>query len=216
MSDLPTNLLRLMDERGFNPRSLSKAAKLNETAVRDIIERRSKNPRRDTLTKLADALRCSLAELLGGEADGFLAQPVEIEQRAEMPRNLPVYGNAIGGDDGAFQMNGETMSYVERPTTLAGVKNAYGVYASGTSMSPRFEPGWLLWVNPVRPVRQGDNVVVQIKPKQEGDPPLAFVKVFERRTPNKLVCSQLNPVMDLEWDLKSVVSVHRVVGVGEM
>jgi len=75
-----------------------------------------------------------------------------------MPRNLPVYGCARGGVDGSFEMNGQGMDYVERPPSLAGARNAYAVYVQGDSMSPRFEAGWLLHVNPNRPVRRGDNV----------------------------------------------------------
>jgi SOS-response transcriptional repressor LexA len=133
-----------------------------------------------------------------------------------MPRNLPVYGCARGGIDGSFEMNGQGMDYVERPPSLAGARNAYAVYVQGDSMSPRFEAGWLLHVNPNRPVRRGDNVVVQIKPADEHAPPLAYIKLFEATTPTKLIATQFNPQKELEWPLEEVVSIHRVVGIAEM
>ena len=58
------NLRRLMDEQGFNPRSLSLRAGLNATAVRDMIEGRSRFPRYDTVQALADALNTTPALLM--------------------------------------------------------------------------------------------------------------------------------------------------------
>ncbi len=64
---LPTwvsNLRRLMDELGFNPRSLSLKAGLNATAVRDMLEGRSRFPRYDTAAALAQALNTTPAQLM--------------------------------------------------------------------------------------------------------------------------------------------------------
>jgi len=149
-------------------------------------------------------------------ADGFSPRPVDLPPPSQTPRNLPVYGTAMGGLDGAFEMNGQVMDYVERPPSLAGAKNAYGIYVQGDSMAPRFETGWLLHVNPNRPVRRGDNVVIQVRNADEHTAPLAYVKVFECATPSKLVVSQFNPIRTLEWPIEAVVSVHRVVGIAEM
>jgi transcriptional regulator with XRE-family HTH domain len=60
------NLRRLMEERGYNPRSLSLRAGLNATAVRDMIEGRSRFPRYDTVQALADALDTTPALLMSG------------------------------------------------------------------------------------------------------------------------------------------------------
>jgi phage repressor protein C with HTH and peptisase S24 domain len=147
---------------------------------------------------------------------GFVPQALDIPARGSMVRDLPVYGSAVGGVDGSFEMNGQEVEYVERPPSLSGARNAYGVYVKGDSMSPRFEEGWLVQVNPSRPVRKGDNVVVQLKGIDEHAPPLAYLKVFESRTPNNLIVRQFNPARMLEWPLSDVISVHRVVGVGEL
>ena len=64
------NLRRLMDEQGFNPRSLSLRAGLNATAVRDMIEGRSRFPRYDTVQALADALNTTPALLMSSEKTG--------------------------------------------------------------------------------------------------------------------------------------------------
>lgn len=62
---LQTNLERLMKARGFNMKSLSLAAKLNETAVRDILRGKVGSPTYKTLLKLSNTLNCAVEELVG-------------------------------------------------------------------------------------------------------------------------------------------------------
>ena len=54
-----------MENKGFNPRSLSLQAGLNATAVRDMLEGRSRFPRYDTIKAIAEALDTSPAFLMG-------------------------------------------------------------------------------------------------------------------------------------------------------
>lgn len=61
------NLRALMEEQGFNPRSLSLKAGLSPTAVRDMLEGRSRFPRYDTAKALAEALDTTPAFLMGDE-----------------------------------------------------------------------------------------------------------------------------------------------------
>jgi transcriptional regulator with XRE-family HTH domain len=58
------NLRTLMEDQGFNPRSLSLKAGLNATAVRDMLEGRSRFPRYDTAQALANALSTTPALLM--------------------------------------------------------------------------------------------------------------------------------------------------------
>lgn len=59
------NLRTLMEKKDYNPRSLSLKAGLNATAVRDMLEGRSRFPRYDTIKALADALDTTPALLMG-------------------------------------------------------------------------------------------------------------------------------------------------------
>ncbi|MFA4993900.1 MAG: helix-turn-helix transcriptional regulator [Bdellovibrionales bacterium] len=65
-----SNLRRLMDEQGLNPRKLSLLAGLNATAVRDMIEGRSHFPRYDTVQSLADVLGTTPAMLMSSKKTG--------------------------------------------------------------------------------------------------------------------------------------------------
>jgi hypothetical protein len=68
------NLRRLMDEQKLNPRKLSLLAGLNATAVRDMIEGRSRFPRYDTVQALADSLGTTPALLMSGKKTGAESQ----------------------------------------------------------------------------------------------------------------------------------------------
>jgi transcriptional regulator with XRE-family HTH domain len=63
------NLRTLMEARHFNPRSLSLKAGLNPTAVRDMLEGRTRFPRYDTVQALASTLGVTPAQLMGGKAN---------------------------------------------------------------------------------------------------------------------------------------------------
>lgn len=59
----------LMAVAGLNPRSLSLKAGLNPTAVRDMLEGRTRSPRYDTAEALAKALGTTATHLMKGETD---------------------------------------------------------------------------------------------------------------------------------------------------
>ncbi|CAH1678179.1 hypothetical protein CHELA41_24499 [Hyphomicrobiales bacterium] len=127
-------------------------------------------------------------------------------------KTLPILGRAVGGEDGRFVFNGDVIEYVAMPPQLQGVPGAYGVFVSGTSMMPRFNPGEQVWVHPSRPPHAGNDVVVQLKGDGLGDPPDGFIKRFVAWTPQTLIVEQFNPPHKFEFDRKQVESVHVVVG----
>lgn len=67
------NLRLLMEKHGYNPRSLSLKAGLNATAVRDMLDGRSRFPRYDTIQAMAEVLETTPALLMG---DSEVAQEV--------------------------------------------------------------------------------------------------------------------------------------------
>lgn len=69
-SELQRRLRARMAATGHNQKSLAVAAGLNDTAVRDILKGRSRNPQYRTLYRLAEILGCQVADLTGaGPAD---------------------------------------------------------------------------------------------------------------------------------------------------
>lgn len=164
MSDtLPRRLERLMRERGFNQKSLAEAARLNETAVRDILKGRSRRPLHTTILALARTLACEPEELVGGwRGTSGLVQP---PGGATLPaggatatiRELDVRA-AAGGDASLV----EILEGAEEDATRAlygfpanGFRELYGappdevriLEVVGDSMAPELWPGQKVMVH---------------------------------------------------------------------
>ena len=58
-------------------------------------------------------------------------------------------------------------------------------------------------------------MLVQRRPKNDGDTPLAVIKRLAKRTGTKTVLEQFNPPRTFEIRNDDIVSIHRVVGSGE-
>jgi phage repressor protein C with HTH and peptisase S24 domain len=128
-------------------------------------------------------------------------------------KKIPVYGQAVGGVDGEFIMNGSVLYEVMAPPNLSQISGAYAVSIAGDSMYPRYEDGEVAFVDPSRRVRKGDYVVAQIRYEEEG-PILAFVKKFVRHNADELVVEQFNPPKEMKFPHHNVVSVHYIAMAG--
>lgn len=127
---------------------------------------------------------------------------------------IPLYGTAVGGDDGEFELNGNRLDYIFAPQSLSGITEAYAVTVAGESMAPRYEDGETIFVNPRRRPVRGDYVIVQIQ-REENGPLLAFIKRLVRWTQNELILEQFNPKKELHFPGNEVASVHYVLRSGE-
>ena len=87
-----------IDTRGINAKELSTLAGLNETAVRDILKGRSRNPRSDTVEKLAAALGLNSWELLT-ETASVAPTPVKADQPPSYNGSLTVGIIPVAGEE---------------------------------------------------------------------------------------------------------------------
>ena len=199
----------------------------NKDLLRDIINGRTKNPRADTLRKIATVLECTVEWLMLG--DGEPAPPllegrpkanarhadVEMPTRGTLIRDIEVRGTIAGSMGGTFQFEGGVVDYVARPPGLINAKGIYALYVDGESMFPAHPEGELRFVSAFKPPRIGDTVAVTARYTPDG-PVESFIKTLVKRTSTKLIVEQLNPKATLEFDLQYVVSVHKVLTVNEM
>ncbi len=68
MSKLVINLEKRMRDMGLTQKGLALKAGLNETAVRDILQGRSRDPQLSTLRALSRVLRCGVEDLFQDNA----------------------------------------------------------------------------------------------------------------------------------------------------
>ncbi|MCW4114772.1 XRE family transcriptional regulator [Aurantimonas sp. MSK8Z-1] len=193
-----------------------------------------------SLRKLAPVLQTSVEWLTGGASEAAApAQPPpppamvnptqgDLEPLAAfnlkavqdaMPLNMPIFGTVAGSlavrHQGAFEVEARVIGYVRRPPALLSVPDAYALYVSGSSMTPQYNPGDLVFVHPHKPARAGDPVVVQAR-YQEGGGVEAFLAHYARLTAEHVIVSKLSPTAEVRFDLRFVQAVHRVLTMNEL
>lgn len=95
----------------------------------------------------------------------------------------------------------------ERPDYLGGISDAYALEVRGYGMAPAFEPGWLVYVNPVEKVRAGDNVVAETMNGRR------VIRRLVRKARTRVVLRQFNPLRDAEIAVAELKALHRIAGV---
>jgi SOS-response transcriptional repressor LexA len=170
--------------------------------------------------ELPEAARHGLAPLLGVTPDdlrstappgpgGLVSDLRGAGARAADRAELPVYASAEGGG-GAIVITNEPIDFVRRPEPLLSVRDGYGCYVIGDSMSPAYEQGDLLLVHPGRPVRPGDDCVFV---RDQGDGGLqALVKRLLRISPERWRVRQFNPAKDFDLDRGQWQKAQLIVG----
>jgi len=210
-------LLREMKVRGLSQAALARAVEIDVTKINKVV----KNKRQLRISEL------NRINALFDRIDAGIVNDDSNARVANLPfapnafgrqdlhlsgRTIPVYGQVIGGLDGQFLFNGTQVAEVVCLPTLEKVPGAYAVFVSGESMAPRFFPGETVYVHPNYPPRRGSDVVVQLKPEVEGDPPEGFIKKFVSRNGDFLVLEQYNPPQTIRIPADRVVSVHVIMG----
>ena len=166
MTGFPNRIRELREERGWSQAELAKTLKTSQPQI-DRLEKGARKLTQDYITKFARALGVEAVDILSAQPrreqaatphvplmrGGAVKQNLEFRPGAQSPsftgpRDLPILGHGKAGVEGFFVDNGDVQGYAMRPDILAGVKNAYAIYVQDASMSPAFEPGFLVWVDP--------------------------------------------------------------------
>lgn len=217
-------ILARLDELHLSPRAASLKVSTNPDMFRGVIRAGADaNPTSETLLKMQQALEVGPefftaegAPVAGDIQPGSLPVP----SRNDMPRDLPVLGTAAGSlidttFEGFHLFTGQPVDWVRRPPGLANVRDAYSFWVTGDSMYPMHSPGELRFAHPGRPPAPGDSVVVQTK-NWEHDPGQGYIKIYRRRSGDRIILEQLNPPATIEIPLRYVVSIHHVMTMNEL
>jgi phage repressor protein C with HTH and peptisase S24 domain len=129
--------------------------------------------------------------------------PAGIARSADV---IPIRSAGRGGTDQAMFLEDGPIGYTTRPSNLSGVRAAYAIYMVGDSMEPRYEPGWLLHVNPFKPPTRGRDVVVYKRGQA------VLIKQFVGWEGDVLLLRQLNPPDNIRIPRAEVQECHLIVG----
>ena len=235
-------LFDLLSARGLTVSAAARAAGISEGTLRAYRDTEGRGLNTRTLHKVLGAIaRLSGAppppELMAGELGGAglnyptaaapatgmttpgLAAPVAPEYRAPEPLSpsaprIAVRGTAQGGPQGAFVLTGDDIDYVRCPARLGTAQGTYALFIEGDSMSPRYEPGELIFVSPRRPARIGDDVVIV---RRDGDgEQCAYIKRLLRRGGAEVVAEQFNPPKEVRFPAAEIEAIHLVLRMADL
>ena len=223
-------------ELGLTEREASLDATGKADAIR-YIRTRAAMPSAERLQAIAATLRTSPEWLLGGEgpvqrapapplAGEARAPAIDVADFRKFPKNLPIYGTALGSDlelhgtDGSTQaieqtdiFMSEPRDYMARPTLLAGRNHMYVVEVAGHSMEPRFDAGRRVLVDGKKPPRVGDDVIVQLRCAIDNEEEVAavLIKQLVRQKAGAIILRQFNPATEFEVPMERVKQLHTIV-----
>lgn len=153
---------------------------------------------------------------------GVAPASVPAPRHNELPKDVPVYGTAMGafktgGEEQEVEASlldqGDVIEYLRRPPGYADRTNLYALYVSGSSMEPRWESGDPIYVDPKRPPAIGDDVVVYLvrSAGDERELEAVLLKRLVRRSGSYVELEQYNPAMTFQVETRRIRSMHRVI-----
>ena len=201
------------------------------TIITDI-ERKGTIPREPRLVRMAELLGVSTDWLMGrSETPEPVHSDVTLSDnhiewrgpdRAEP--GIPLVGTGDCADLNVCSESGEMITVerssfdpdhhvrmLVRPPALRGQTDLYAIYFHGESMEPRFQPGEVGIVDPRRPVRNGDYVLVQLNAGDSDEVVTVLVKRLVRQNADEVVLEQFNPAVTFKVPKNRVARVHRIL-----
>jgi phage repressor protein C with HTH and peptisase S24 domain len=139
------------------------------------------------------------------------ARPDLPHESAGGAARLPIRGRSVVGKDGVMLNpdGNDVVDTVEAPTGLTSIRGAYAIFITDNRMDPRYEQGEVVCVNPHRPPRPNDYVVIQIS-EDDGKTVMAMARRLVSMDDREVVVAQLNPPKTRRLPRKQVLAVHRI------
>lgn len=222
-----------MVSKKITPRALSLAIGANHSYVSQIISGKGGTPSALRLASMAEVLETTVEYLSGAaSAPEQVRSEVSLSDKV-LDWNGPPRGEPgiplVGTGDCADLVVTETSTnreilierasfdpefhtrYIARPPALAGARDIYAIYFHGDSMEPRYEAGEIGLVDPRRPVRPGDYVLVQLTNGEDADVVTVLVKRLVRQTAAEVELEQFNPPLTFALPKSKVARMHRIM-----
>lgn len=193
------------------------------------------NPTSATLEKLLAAIEMDMAALnraMGAtvktevrDASDALdeVRPIRSPDTLSQVLTMPLLGTATGGEYGNLDDDieltelhlGEVIANIAKPYSLQGDPHAYALEIVGDSMDPRFDPGDRVAVSPKALIKQGDDVIVQLRglDGEEERVKVVLIKRLVKRSGTFVELRQYNPPMTFRVETARISAMHRVTHV---
>jgi SOS-response transcriptional repressor LexA len=207
------DLQRFISARKIKVARWAKEAGISEGTIRNFLTRRSATLTQATVDALVTAIGVTAAQIFpsiekaqarkaGAAAPTFLAE----SHGGFGEKNLPIIASI--NTAGRMRLDHRRVARLtERPEYLRRVKTAYALRIADEVMSPAFERGWLIYVDPTDIAKAGDNVVAAFA---DGT---SAVRRLVRKSKAGVTLRQFNPRKDSETKAAQVASLHVIAGV---
>ncbi|GAA3794748.1 hypothetical protein GCM10022600_15200 [Qipengyuania pelagi] len=221
----------LMADLGISARELSLRITGKPDLVRDI-RRKGHKPNADNLHAMANELGTTVEYLMGGTDDaeqvfsevGVSDTHVDWRGSERVEPGIPLVGTGDCADLEVCDTSGQMVRVerssfdsdyhvrmIARPPALRGARDLYAIYFHGESMEPRFAPGEVGIVDPGRPVRSGDYVVVQINTGDSDEVATVLVKRLIAMNAREITLEQFNPALTFTLERTRIARIHRIL-----
>ena len=135
---------------------------------------------------------------------------------AAVSQNVPILGSAFGGGAGDRFAMGQAVDFARRLPGIQNNKTVFALYVRGDSLFPRFADGDLIYVDPGRVGRIGDDVLIELAGEAPGEPPFAIVKRLVARSASKITVRQFTPDRELVFPTTRIQRVSRVLTTADL
>jgi phage repressor protein C with HTH and peptisase S24 domain len=123
------------------------------------------------------------------------------------PGMVPLYGWVGASSETRLTIADQNLrGFIPAHPSQQHVRDAFALEVNDVSMSPRYEPGEIVYLAPNRWPRPNQDGVF-VTTESEG-----LLKRFLRRSETELLLHQLNPDKDFAMALSTIAQVHAVVG----
>lgn len=142
---------------------------------------------------------------------------ITVPTASQLKKDLPILGIVSGGAGGLAQMeNGTASQFALRPANLIGRSDVAAFWVEDPSAGDAHPPGSLVVVERKRPPQIGEWVVFEVLPESPRDDRIALIKRYLGRTPTIYKFEQLSPPKKLEFPIKRIVNMMRVIPLAEL
>jgi phage repressor protein C with HTH and peptisase S24 domain len=188
--------------KGWSQEFLARQVGVSQPAIVNI--ERGWTARSKFLSRIARVLEIELTDL-----DEGLAEITHTPQTRVVTSvvNFPILASTESGND--LIVDTRPTEHISRPAPLAHVKDAYGVFVTGSSMEPEFRPGDIALVNPHLPVIPNQAYIFYAEKPGSGR---ATIKWLRRDTEERWQITQHNPAKDFSLSRKEWLWAHRLIG----
>ncbi len=204
-----------LQETGKKAATVSRQAGLGPDFIRDFLTGRKAKMNADALVRIARELGVTVAYFHTNTAEA--AESADMLAAAEPPpvKSLPIYGRAAGSRDGALQFEPQIIDWAPCPPGVLETRDAYALWVMNDSMKPRFRNGDIVFIEPHRPVRPGDDVVIQIR-RDDTNTVETWIKEFVGYRGDDIVAWQHNPPQELVFHRDEVTEMQRIIPINDL